>query len=116
MAGDHFLLRAEGHHYFYYRMGEGITVERRDGADCTEESLWLNGSVYSAIASMNALLPIHASAVANDGAVFGFTGPPGAGKSARRISMARFARPRDRSRFDEGVAIAAQHVSSGGRH
>ena len=89
LAGDHFLLRAEGHHYFYYRMGEGITVERGDGADCTEESLWLNGSVYSAIASMNALLPIHASAVASDGSVFAFTGPPGAGKSTLVAALAR---------------------------
>jgi hypothetical protein len=81
LDGDRFLLRAEGKHYFYYRKGQGIIVERGAGADLTEESLWLNGSVYSAIASMNGLLPIHASAVAVGGSVFAFTGPAGAGKS-----------------------------------
>jgi len=81
MQGDCFLLRATGEHYFFYRKGEGVTVERGPGADVSEESLWLNGSVYAAIASMNGLLPIHASAVAHNGRVFAFTGPAGAGKS-----------------------------------
>jgi hypothetical protein len=81
MQDDRFLLRATGEHYFLYRKGDGVTVERGPGADVSEESLWLNGSVYSAIASMNGLLPIHASAVAHGGSVFAFTGPPGAGKS-----------------------------------
>jgi hypothetical protein len=88
LDGDRFLLRAEGEHYFYYRKGEGIIVERGAGADLTEESLWLNGSVYSAIASMNGLLPIHASAVAVGASVFAFTGPPGAGKSTIVAALA----------------------------
>ncbi len=46
-----------------------------------EEMLWLNGSVYAAIASIHGLLPIHASAVACEGAVHAFTRPSGAGKS-----------------------------------
>jgi hypothetical protein len=81
MLDDGFLLRGEGDHYFHYRVGEGITIERGEALDLSEESLWLNGSVYSAIASLNGLLPIHASAVAFDGRVFAFTGPAGAGKS-----------------------------------
>lgn len=78
---DQFLLRGEGHHYFHYRLGHGIAIERGEDADISEESLWLNGSVYAAIASLNGLLPIHASAVALDRQVFAFTGPGGAGKS-----------------------------------
>jgi hypothetical protein len=81
MEDGEFLLRGEGEHYFHYRKGEGVTVERGPGADAGDESLWLNGSVYSAIASLNGLLPIHASAVAWSGRVFAFTGPAGAGKS-----------------------------------
>ena len=81
MEGGEFLLRGEGEHYFHYRKGAGVTVERGPGADPSEESLWLNGSVYSAVASLNGLLPIHASAVAANGGVFAFTGPAGAGKS-----------------------------------
>jgi hypothetical protein len=81
LAEDEFLLRAEGEHYFHYRKGAGITIERGSRCDPSEESLWLNGSVYAAIACLNGLLPVHASAVAHDGKVFAFTGPAGAGKS-----------------------------------
>lgn len=81
MGADEFLFRGVGDHYFYYRRGEGITILRCDGVDLTEESLWLNGTVYAAIASLNGLLPIHASAVASNGSIFAFTGAAGAGKS-----------------------------------
>jgi hypothetical protein len=81
MTGDEFLLRGERDHYFHYRRGQGVTIERGPSFDESEESLWLNGSVYAAIASLNGLLPIHASAVAFDGLVFAFTGAAGAGKS-----------------------------------
>lgn len=88
-----FLLRAEGEHYFLYRPGEGVTVHRGADADASEESLWLNGSVYAAVASMNGLLPIHASAVAHNGAVFAFTGPAGAGKSTLAAALGRHGLP-----------------------
>jgi hypothetical protein len=81
LRGDEFLLRGEGDHFFYYRKGDGITVERGKVLDLSEESLWLNGTVYAAVASLNELLPVHASAVAHDGKVFAFAGPGGAGKS-----------------------------------
>ena len=89
MRDGAFLLRAEGDHYFHYRPGEGVTVHRGADADTSEESLWLNGSVYAAIASMNGLLPIHASAVAHQGSVFAFTGPAGAGKSTLVAALGR---------------------------
>jgi hypothetical protein len=88
MLGDCFLLRGEGHHYFHYRKGRGITVERGPGCDLSEESLWLNGSVYSAIASLNGLVPIHASAVAFDGRVFAFSAPAAGGKSTLAAALA----------------------------
>lgn len=81
ITAEEFLLRGHGHHYFYYRRGEGVRIFRGPGAQPDEEPLWLNGSVYAAIASMNGLLPIHASAVAVEGRVYAFTGPTGAGKS-----------------------------------
>ena len=76
-----FLLRAIGEHYFYYRRGCGIAVERGEGAEVSEEALWLAGSVYSAVACLNGLLPIHASAVAANGLVYAFNAPAGGGKS-----------------------------------
>ena len=93
MEPGQFLLRAEGDHYFLYRQGEGITVHRGADADTSVEALWLNGSVYAAIASMNGLLPIHASAIAVDGEVFAFTGPAGAGKSTLVAALGRHGLP-----------------------
>ena len=93
MQDDQFLLRAEGDYYFHYIMGEGVTVHCGAGADPSEESLWLNGSVYAAIASMNGLLPIHASAVAFEGGVYAFTGPAGAGKSTLVAALGRHGLP-----------------------
>ena len=81
LRDDQFLLRGDGDHYFYYERDRGVRVERGDGAEVAEESLWLNGSVYAAIASINGLLPVHASAVAYDGKVFAFTASAGGGKS-----------------------------------
>ena len=89
MSEDEFLLRGEGQHYFHYRRGHGVTIERGAVCDPSEEALWLNGSVYSAIASLNGLTPIHASAVAFDGRVFAFTGPGGAGKSTLAAALGR---------------------------
>ena len=93
MQGNEFLLRGEGNHYFLYRVGEGITIYRGKGVDPSEESLWLNGSVHAAIASMNGLLPIHASAVAFKGSVFAFTGPAGAGKSTLVAALGQHGLP-----------------------
>lgn len=81
LVGDRFVLRAEGEHWFHYRKGSGVTVERGAGAIVGDEELWLNGSVYAAVACLNGLLPIHASAVAHEGRVYAFTGHSGAGKS-----------------------------------
>ena len=88
MKGDSFLLRGVGEHYFHYQKGQGVTIERGPDVDPREEALWLNGSVYSAVASMNGLLPIHASAVAVGGAVVAFTGAAGAGKSTLVAALA----------------------------
>lgn len=81
IADGQFLLRCDSGYGYHYVPGEGITIERPDMADPDEEVLWLNGSVYAAVACLNGLYPIHASAVAAGGQVFAFTGPPGAGKS-----------------------------------
>ena len=82
IAEGQYLLRSASGFVYHYRAGEGITVERpTDNADPDEESLWFNGSVYAAIACLNGLYPLHASAVEYQGRVFAFTGPSGAGKS-----------------------------------
>jgi len=76
-----FVLRTPEDLRFRYRSGEGVTIDRSHAADASAAQLWFNGSVYAAVASINGLMPIHASAVACDGAVHAFTGESGAGKS-----------------------------------
>ena len=92
LSGNAYLLRADGLS-FLYRKGEGITVERGADADISAESLWLNGSVYAAIACINGFKPIHASAVAYQGEVIAFTGPSGAGKSTLIAALGKLGLP-----------------------
>lgn len=82
VAEGQYLLRSASGYGYHYRPGVGITVEQPAcNADPDEEFLWLHGSVYAAVACLNGLYPLHASAVEYDGRVFAFTGPSGAGKS-----------------------------------
>lgn len=81
LSGERYLLHSESGYRFLYKRGAGVTIEAPAAPDPTEQALWLNGSVYAAVASINGLMPIHASAVAHGGRVFAFTGPSGAGKS-----------------------------------
>jgi len=93
LKDDEFLLRGTGDSYFYYRKGAGVTIDRGADADLGEEQLWLNGSVYAAIASINGLMPIHASAVAYNGQVYAFTGPSGVGKSTLVAALGKHGLP-----------------------
>jgi hypothetical protein len=88
-----FLLRSVSGYGYFYQPGEGITVHRPAGANPDEELLWLNGSVYAAVASLNGFLPVHASAVAHGGRVTAFTGTGGAGKSTLATGLGKFGFP-----------------------
>lgn len=93
LLDDAFLLRTASGHAFHYVRGAGVTVERTAGADPAEQELWLNGSVYAAIAAINGFLPFHASAVAWDGRVYALSGPSGAGKSTLAAALGRHGLP-----------------------
>lgn len=93
LEGDCFVLRSRTGYGYFYRKGEGVTVERDPGADPAEEALWLNGSVYAAIASIHGYLPFHASAVAWQGGVHAFSGPSGAGKSTLAAALGQHGLP-----------------------
>ncbi|MCB2076251.1 MAG: hypothetical protein KDE55_00985 [Novosphingobium sp.] len=93
LEDDRFLMRADGDHYFFYRKGYGVTIERGAGADPATEPLWCNGSIYAAVASINGFLPIHASAVAINDEVYAFTGPSGAGKSTLATALGQHGLP-----------------------
>lgn len=88
VVGDEMVMRTAFGFAFHYRKGEGVTVERAEGADPATELLYRNGGVYAAVAAINGFLPIHASAVAHEGRVFAFSGPSGAGKSTLTAALA----------------------------
>jgi hypothetical protein len=81
LAGDRIVLCGDHDIRLFYARGEGITLDAPANADPRDITLWLNGTIYAAVAAINGLMPFHASAVAHRGKVYAFTGPPGAGKS-----------------------------------
>ncbi|MFN3517093.1 MAG: hypothetical protein ACK4YM_08040 [Novosphingobium sp.] len=93
LAGDRFMLRTLTGYAYLYQRGAGVIVDRSPGADPAEEQLWLNGSVYAAIAAINGFLPLHASAVVWQGGAYAFTGPSGAGKSTLAAALGGHAMP-----------------------
>ena len=81
LARDGFLLHLPNGLSFEYRVGTGVTVERRAEVGDGGLELYLNGSVRAAVAWLNGLVPIHASAIVHNGEATCFTGASGAGKS-----------------------------------
>ncbi|MDE2596731.1 MAG: hypothetical protein KGL44_07640 [Sphingomonadales bacterium] len=93
LDGDAITFVAESGLALHYRKGEGVTADRPAGYDPAEELLWLNGTIYAAIASIHGFYPIHASAVACAGRVHAFTGPSGAGKSTLTAQLGQLGLP-----------------------
>ena len=90
--GNYVLRTSDGVAYHYAR-GEGIAIERAPDCDLSVEALYLNGSVYAAVASLLGLFPLHASAVAYGGKVFAISGPSGAGKSTLAAGLGQLGLP-----------------------
>lgn len=88
MDGHQFLLRGHGF-ACYYSKGAGVTVQIDDAERTGELELHLAGTVHAAIACINGLYPLHASAVVAGGRVFAISGPTGAGKSTLAAALAR---------------------------
>lgn len=89
LHGDAFVLRTTSGIGFHYRRGEGLIVEAPAGSDPRDVALWLAGSVHAAIAALNGLYPLHASAIVYEGRVHSFTGAAGAGKSTLVAALAQ---------------------------
>lgn len=87
LGADGFLLRDPAVS-FLYRRGEGVTVERGPEWTAGTEELYLHGSVCAAVACLNGLLPLHASAVTVADKVVAVTAPSGGGKSTLAAALA----------------------------
>jgi hypothetical protein len=93
ISADAFLLHTDNGLRFHYRRGAGVRVELPCETPLGELDLWLKGSVHAAVAAINGLLPLHASAVAHGGRVFAFGGASGAGKSTLAAGLGQAGLP-----------------------
>ncbi|WP_239805183.1 hypothetical protein [Croceicoccus hydrothermalis] len=87
LIGDEFLLRAGGC-TVYYKTGRGICVHVATADAERRLDLYLSGTTHAAVACMNGLYPVHASAVVANGRAIAITGPSGAGKSTLSAGLA----------------------------
>ena len=66
---------------FHYARGGAVTAKINEKASREEFELYLWGTVYGAVAWLNELAPLHASAVVMNGQCVGFAAQSGGGKS-----------------------------------
>jgi hypothetical protein len=92
-ADDAFLLTLPNGLRFHYRKGQGVSFSRPAGLADAEVTLFHGGSVHGAVAWLNGLVPLHASAVVHDGRLFAFTGESGAGKSTLAAALSSHGLP-----------------------
>lgn len=88
LSGCEFMLCAE-RFALHYRKGEGVTVDLAEPEARGQMELMLAGSMRAAIACLNGLFPLHASAMAVNGRVIAFSGPSGSGKSTLAAALNR---------------------------
>lgn len=92
---DDFAMTADGFRFttpsgisFHYRLGQQVTAEVEGHTQEAELPLYLWGTVYGAVAWLNGLAVLHASAVATGGKAIAFTAPSGGGKSTLAAMLA----------------------------
>ncbi len=89
ISRDEFLLRVPNGLAYHYSRDRGVTYTRPETVTDAEVQLFLNGSVYGAVAWLNGFVPLHASAIVHDGRAYAFTGHSGAGKSTLAAALCR---------------------------
>lgn len=86
---------------FHYQLGQGLIVQMPVDAAArgigslaeTDYELFLWGTVFGAVAWLNGLVPLHASAVDVGGRIVAFTADSGGGKSTLAAGLARLGLP-----------------------
>ncbi len=91
---------------FHYRRGEGLVVQMPDVAGETDYELFLWGTIFGAVAWLNGLVPLHASAVDVGGRVVAFTADSGGGKSTLAAALAAHGHPHV---CDDTLVLSLQH-------
>lgn len=89
LSKEAFWFESPGGVRFHYRLGGQVVAQYDDPALEDEFRLYLHGTAYGAVAWLNDLLPLHASAVETGGRAIAFTGPSGSGKSTLAAALCR---------------------------
>jgi len=84
---DEFLFVTPGGVRYHYRKGDGIVGELPDPSFRDEFEIYLWGTVFGAVAWLNGMFPLHASAIVLDGRVMAFTADSGGGKSTLATAL-----------------------------
>ncbi|MEP5936804.1 MAG: hypothetical protein ABJ239_00600 [Erythrobacter sp.] len=87
LARDRFTFTSPSGAQFRYVLGQRIALHVPDGLE-DEARLFLWGTVFGAVAWLNDLLPLHASAVEAGGRIIAFTADSGGGKSTLAAALA----------------------------
>lgn len=88
-----FRFQSPGGVRFWYRLGEGITLQMDDPALDDEYRIYLMGTVFGAVAWLNGFLPLHASAVVKGDHAIAFTADSGGGKSTLAAGLSNLGYP-----------------------
>jgi len=87
ISGDHFLLRVPGVARFLVSRGQEMLIERENGTDDIDISLFTINTPIGALLYQRGFLPMHASAIEINGGCVMFTGVSGVGKSTILTSL-----------------------------
>lgn len=88
LSRDAFLLKLPNGLSYHYARGHGVQIEAPDTIGDDEIALFQDGSVYGAIAWINGLVPLHASAIVHNGKAYAFAADSGEGKSTLVAALA----------------------------
>lgn len=89
MSEDSFIFVTPRGVGFHYRRGCGLVAHLPAESERSEFDLYLWGTVFGAVAWLNGLVPLHASAVTAGRSVVAFTADSGGGKSTLAAALTR---------------------------
>ena len=108
LTAERYLLNIAGVADFYVADGARVHLQLAPSAAAADVSTYLLGSIFGVLCHQNGLLPLHASAVYNGGAVTAFLGDSGAGKS----TLAACLQDRGHNIISDDICVLAEQPES----